>query len=577
MALAAPAAGAQTPPNVVILLADDVGYGDVGPYDHDNDPLTPDVTDTPVLDAMAAEGLTATDFYAGSAVCSPTRAALLTGRSCVRSGITNVLKPGSPNGLPASEVTIGEMLRPFGYRTGLIGKWHLGDDLSYNPVNHGFDEFYGVLYSNNQTPFQVLRNTLVVQGEPDQAQLTQDYTTEALQFVSNAAGAGQPFFLMVAYTMPHFPVYVSPAFDGITGRGLYSDAVYEMDWSVSQILCHLSSLGVDGDTLVIFVSDNGACDQVALSSHPGATFRWLCGSNAPYSGFKGGFNEGGIRVPLTARWPGVLPAGATTSAVGSVMDLLPTVARVTGVPTPAGRVIDGVDLLDAWVAGAPRELEEIHFYGTSTTERELVATRSGPWKLFFGWPGFTPDKLYDLTADPQETSPVADPALKATLHDRARAFHCALDDPYVAPPPTPAPNLALRKETWASSSLQCDTSARAVDGDATSAWTSAGPLEWLRVDLGREELLAEAALLWGPLPAVRYRLSVSLDGTTWDTVHVEGAGDGGLDTALLWRRARYFRIDCLESAGAGYALAELRLRAIDVTPAPIRSALPPVK
>jgi len=572
-------AGAQTLPNVIVLLADDVGHGDVGPYDHDNDPSTPAVSNTPVIDALKGAGVVMNHFYATSPVCSPTRAAVLTGRHPIRSGITEVFQPGDPNGLPPDEVTIAELLKPAGYVTGMVGKWHLGDQVQYHPLNQGFDFFYGVPYSNNQTPFYVQLGFETVDPDPDQSLLTQDYTARAKDFISAATAAGQPFFLYLGYTMPHFPVYVSPAFEGATGRGLYADAVYEMDWSVGEILAHLAALGIEGDTLLVFTSDNGACNQDELSAHSGATFRWLCGSNAPFPGFKSTFLEGGLRVPFVATWPGTLPGGVALDTVGSTLDLLPTIAAATGVGLPAGRVIDGADLLGPWIAGAERAVSDLHFYGlfggNQFGTRELVATRSDQWKQLFDWPGFTPGELFDIVLDPGQTMPLNDPAVTAVIDDLARSFDCALDDPFA--PATASVNLARGAPVRASSSLGCDTSTHAVDGSLSTEWQATAGDQWLRADLSSEVFVAEVELVWGALPAVGYAVEVSDDDQLWTAVALEAAGDGGVDRVPVLTQARYVRLHCAQALGAGYGLRELRVRPFAASRVPAPPPLAGVK
>ena len=566
-----PTTPAQGPPNVVVFLADDLGYDDVGPYDHDNDPLTPEVSNTPVLDQMATEGLVMTDFYADSSVCSPTRAALLTGRHAVRQGITHVFGPNFANGMSPSEITVAEILRPRGYRTGIVGKWHLGHEPQYNPVNQGFDFFYGVPYSNDVLPFYILLNLEIVDPDPDQDYLTQNYTREARTFIANAVAQQEPFFLFVSYTAAHVPVHVSPAFWGITGRGLYADAVYELDWSVGAILGELQQQGVDGDTLVVFASDNGAC---AVSHYPGKPPTFVCGSNYPLSGGKGGLLEGGIRVPFIARWPGVIPAGATTAEVGGTVDILPTVAAVTGAVPPDDREIDGYDLTPVWTAGAARPAsKELHFFrmfgGTSWGTQEILQTRTGPWKQVYD-KSLQPAQLFNVALDPGETTPIFDPALTATIHDRSRSFYCALGDPFEVPPPG---NLARGRETWASSSVECDTSSEAVSG-GPPVWRSSGAVdEWLMVDLEETTFLVRASLLWGGQPATRYDLEVSDDGASWNVVHSVASGNGGLDEAPLGVTARYLRVHATGGPGSAFELRELRLSGLSTAPAANRAPL----
>ena len=561
----AASAAAQGSPNVIVFLADDLGFGDVGPYDHDADPLTPEVTNTPVLDQLATEGVSLTSFYTNSPVCSPTRAGLLTGRHSIRSGITHVFTAGASSGLPLTEVTLAEMVAPVGYRTGLVGKWHLGDAPAFLPLQQGFDEFYGVPYSNNVSPLPVLRGNTIILPDADQTQLTQSFTTEAQLFIERAVGDGVPFLLYVAYTAPHVPLYVSPAFADLTGRGLYADCVYELDDSIGRILDLLDLLGITNDTFVMFTSDNGACDNNTIVPHagsPGANEpqRWACGSNAPFKGFKFGFFDGGLRAPFIARWPGVLPAGVERDALSSVLDVLPTVATLTGAVVPQDRPLDGEDLFGLLTVDAPRQLDELHFYelyqGAQWGTRTLKCSRRLDWKQFYD-AQFSPLAMFNVQLDPAETQSVGGP-MSPTLWDRSRDFHCALDDPLAVADPQ---DLASRRPMLTSSSTDCSTSSHAVDGDLTTVWNSS-PLigQTLRVDLGSPRTLERVILEWGVPFATRYRIEVSNDDAVWQEVHVTSSGNGGRDIIAMGLTARYLRLVCMGSDGLGYALRELSIQ-----------------
>ena len=561
LAALATTADARNQPNIILFLADDVGHGDVGPYDHDNDPATPPVTNTPVLDRLTSEGVRMTQFYANSPVCSPTRAALLTGRHSIRSRITGTFTPVSSNGLPTSEVTIAEILKPLGYRTYMVGKWHLGHLDEFLPNNQGFDEFYGVPYSNDMIPFYLVRNGTPLPDPVDQATLTQSYTTEAKGFISDAVTLGKPFFLYVAYTMPHVPVYVSTPFEGITGRGLYEDAMYEMDWSIGEIEAHVQSLGLAQSTLMIFTSDNGACDPL-VSARPNMPEPWrfdACGRNAPFSGYKIEFKEGGLREPFIAHWPGTLPAGTTSNAIASVLDVFPTVATITGAQLPAGVTIDGRDLFDHWTSGPPPPATELFFYrlgqGSAWGRKQMKAMRSRYWKLFFD-PTFQPAQLYNLLQSPAEVHEVSFPSLAATMHDKGRSFDCALEETPPAPPM--GRNLAAAATISTSSSVDCDTAVRATDGRGWSKWTSTTDGdEWLMLDFGHPTLLSEAVLLWGASYAVQYRIETADDPDLWTEVHAETAGRGGTERFPILKKARYLRITATQSSGEYYELHEL--------------------
>ena len=564
---------AQAPANVIVFLADDLGYADVGPFDHDLDPLTPEVTNTPVLDQLAAEGVRLTSFYANSPVCSPTRAALLTGRHSIRSDITHVFKSGDPKGLPAAEVTLAEMLEPLGYRSGIVGKWHLGEPLEFLPLQQGFDEFYGVPFSNNAAGLYLLRGNTVVSTSVDQTQLTQDFTREAELFIDSAASAGDPFFLYVAYTAPHVPLFVSPAFRGVTARGLYADCVYELDDSIGRILARLDLHGLADDTLVVFTSDNGACNNSVVGPDPGAPGagdpeRWACGSNLPYAGFKFGFLEGGLRVPCIARWPGVLPAGVDRDTVASVLDLLPTVAAITGATPPLDRPLDGEDLFGVLTVDAPRALDELHFYalyqGAQWGTRTLACTRGGAWKQFYSQQ-FAPQALFNLELDPGETTSTFGPP-GGTLWDRSRDFDCTLDEGLAFPSPV---NLASLRTTHVSSSTGCETSSRAVDSDPSTQWHSAaGSSQSLALDLGSAQPLQRVILEWGADPATQYELQTSSDGVAWQTVFGEDGGNGGRDIVAVAVTTRYLQVECLAGPGVGFGLRELRIQAAKLPDVP---------
>jgi len=559
-------ATAQTPPNVVVFLADDLGYADVGPYDDDNDPQTPDVTNTPELDQLATEGVRMTAFYANASVCSPSRAALLTGRHSIRSGITQVFGPNDPNGLPPSEITIAEMLEPLGYRTGIVGKWHLGDQLQYLPLQQGFDSFYGVPFSNNSPSVYLIRDNTVISPTVNQEMLTQDFTTEAIQFIDDAVAASEPFFLYMPYTAPHTPLFPSPGFNGITGRGAYPDTVFEMDWSIGQILDRLDFHGLTNDTFVVFCSDNGTCNNATVGPDPGEPgendpWRWACGSNAPFSGFKFGILEGGVRSPFIARWPGVLPAGVVRDTIGSLLDVLPTIAGITGATVPFDRPIDGEDLFGILTADAPRVLDELHFYrlfgGAQWGSRELVSTRRGKWKQYYN-SAFTPVALYDVLGDPSESTSITNPAVSKTIYDRSRDFDCRLDDPvsYVDPL-----DLASFRPVTVTSSVGCRTSTRAVDGSLATRWSSAAAgSEDLLVDFGSVQAMQRVLIYWGPNFAVEYDVSLSKNGTTWTQAYHETSGNGGRDIIALTKSARYLRVECAHGPGVGYEIRELRVQ-----------------
>jgi arylsulfatase A len=407
----------ERPPNIVLIFADDLGYADLGSYG------APQGI-TPRLDRLASEGVRFTSFYAAQAVCSASRAALLTGSYPNRVSISGALGPGARIGLHPDEITIAELVKARGYATAIFGKWHLGDAPEFLPTRHGFDEYYGLPYSNDMWPFHPERPEAfpplpLIEGErtiatnPDQRKLTGDLTARAVRFIERHRD--EPFFLYLAHPMPHVPLFAGERFAGSTGRGLYADVVREIDWSAGQIVDTLRGLGLDRRTLVVFTSDNG----------PWLSYGHHAGSSGPFREGKGTTFEGGVRVPAIAWWPGQVAAGRTVHTLATTMDVLPTIARLTGATLPAGRMIDGRDIWPLLAGDEPGELDERPFY--YYWNRELQAVRSGRWKLHVphayrtldGAPGRDglPGKyasarigraLFDLEADPGETTDVAE-------------------------------------------------------------------------------------------------------------------------------------------------------------------------
>lgn len=391
-------AAGQRPPNFVFLFADDLGYADLGCYGSDK-------IATPNLDRMAAEGIRFNDFYTGEPVCTPTRAALMTGCYPKRVGLhRHVLFPTSKTGLNPSEITVARLLKDQGYATVCIGKWHLGHHPEFLPTRHGFDAYYGIPYSNDMpTPIPgggkgvvLLRDEKVIEHPTDQATLTERYTAEAVKFIK--ANKDRPFFLYLPHTFPHVPLYVSARFKGKSKGGLFGDVVECIDWSCGEILAAIKQAGIDEQTLVIFTSDNGP------ARHPAP----------PLRGGKGNTWEGGMRVPFIARWPGKVPAGAACAEQASVMDILPTFAGLAGARMPTDRVIDGKDIWPL-VSGRPgaRTPHEAFFYHSAYGD--LSAVRSGQWKLHIKISAYgrsakekeAVPALYDLSADIGEQTNVA--------------------------------------------------------------------------------------------------------------------------------------------------------------------------
>ena len=367
-------------PNIVLILADDLGYGDLGCYG------AADI-ETPNLDRMAAEGLRFTSFYVPQAVCSASRAALLTGCYPNRVSVLHALMPWAENGLGAGEETIAELLREKGYVCGIFGKWHLGHHREFLPLQHGFDEYFGLPYSNDMWPvgydgrpvgpedsksrypcpplIEGDAKTGEIRTPADQDRLTELYTERAVRFIEKYRAS--PFFLYVPHSMPHVPLGVSEKFRGKSRRGPYGDVIMEIDASVGRIIGALKKAGLDRKTLVVFLSDNG----------PWLNFGNHAGSAGPFREGKGTEWEGGVRVPCVMRWPGRIRPGFVCREMAASMDILPTVAAAAGARLPA-RAIDGLDLLPLLLgetAASPRQ-ELYYYYGT-----ELHAVRVGRWKL----------------------------------------------------------------------------------------------------------------------------------------------------------------------------------------------------
>jgi arylsulfatase A len=426
----------QRPPNFVVIFCDDLGYGDIGCFGSK--------TPTPNIDRMAREGVRLTDFYVGQAVCSASRSALLTGCYPSRVSIQGALGPHSKTGLNPDEQTIAEVLKTRGYATAIYGKWHLGDAPEFLPTRQGFDEWYGLPYSNDMwpnhptdksyPPLPLYVNETIVQLMPDQSQLTRQYTEHAVGFIDR--NKDQPFFLYVPHSMPHVPIFASTNFAGRTGQGLYADVVAEIDWSVGQILAALKKNGLDDNTLVVFTSDNG----------PWQVFGNHAGSTGGLRESKGTSFDGGSRVPFVARWPKQIPAGTVQRKFAGTIDLLPTFAKLAGAAVPTDRKIDGGDmwplLADRPGATSPREAQII-YYG-----RHLDAVRVGDWKLHLDHDyrttaiagrdgamgkygrGHIAPSLFDLATDPNETKDLSaqHPEVMARLTKLAEATRDDLGD-----------------------------------------------------------------------------------------------------------------------------------------------------
>ncbi|MGQ9917636.1 MAG: sulfatase family protein [Bryobacteraceae bacterium] len=416
-AVAARAQAPSRPPNFVILFADDLGWGDLGCYGH---PLIR----TPNLDRMATEGARFTSFYAASPVCTPSRAGLLTGRYPIRAGQPGNTGPDTVGGLPLSEILLPQVLKPLGYSTMAIGKWHLGfQPEDYLPVRRGFDDWLGLPYSNDmippwvntQRPLRLYRGAEPVQEVKDQDKLTPLYTDEAVRFIR--AHRKRPFLLYLAYSMPHLPVSAPARMRGRSRGGLYGDVIETLDWSAGEIRRTLEEAGVAGDTLVVFTSDNGPWHNLPPRMLAGGVEPWHTGSAGPLRGAKGTTWEGGLRVPGIFWRPGRIRP-QTVQDMASTLDLFPTLVSLAGARLPEGRVYDGFDLTAMLERGEPSPRREF-FY---CLDKRLEGVRRGPWKLRHA-PGGAPE-LFHLERDVSERYDVSghEPELAASLAARLKEF-----------------------------------------------------------------------------------------------------------------------------------------------------------
>jgi arylsulfatase A len=357
-------------PNIIMILADDLGYGDLSSFGAKG-------IKTPHIDQLAADGIKFTQFYSASPVCTPSRAGLLTGRYSSRMGIRHVFFFDAHDGMPQSEITIPEQLKQAGYHTGMVGKWHLGHLDRYMPWNQGFDEFYGVPFSNDMANFFFYENQKIIHEPIDQRYLTRRYTEKALDYIERHAD--QPFFLYLAHSMPHVPLYVSPEFEGKSELGLYGDVVQELDWSTGQVVEKLRVLGLLENTLIIFSSDNGP--WLAMGDHGGSAGLLRDGKGTTF--------EGGQRVPTVAHWPAQIAPGRVDNSLASLLDLMPTFSALAGVPLPDDRVIDGEDISAFFTHQGNARTQQ--FYYTSATSTDVTAYREGDWKVKLprkGYPKF---------------------------------------------------------------------------------------------------------------------------------------------------------------------------------------------
>lgn len=412
LAMAAVLPAAERLPNLVVIFADDLGYGDLSCYGH------PTIR-TPELDRMAAEGLRFTQFYSASSVCTPSRAALMTGRLPIRSGMCSdkrrVLFPDSGGGIPASEQLLAEALKTKGYATACFGKWHLGHLPQFLPTSNGFDTYFGIPYSNDMDRVAtsprgraafleprieywnvpLLRNENVIEQPADQTTITRRYTDEATRFIREHSE--EPFFIYLPHSLPHVPLFRSQEFAGRSRRGLFGDVIEEIDASVGRILETLRELDLDENTLVFFTSDNG----------PWLIFNEHGGSAGLLRDGKGCTWDGGMREPCLAWWPSRIPGGRITAELGSTMDIYTTALNLAGIPLPEDRIIDGQDLSPIlFDTGKGNRKHILYYRGT-----RLMAVRQGPWKAHYitqsaygreAPESHDPPLLFHLEHDPSE-------------------------------------------------------------------------------------------------------------------------------------------------------------------------------
>lgn len=436
------AAGLQAgdQPNFVVIFCDDLGYGDLSCFGH------PTIK-TPNLDQMAVEGQKWTNFYVAACVCTPSRAGLMTGRYPIRNGMCSdnrrVLFPDSAGGLPRSEITIARALKGLGYKTACVGKWHLGHLPEFLPTSHGFDSYFGIPYSNDMNRIKredqlllaeredfeaydvpLMRDTEEIERPADQRTITKRFAEESVKFIESAAAGGEPFFLYLAHSLPHIPLFRSAESKDTSTAGIYGDVIEEIDWSAGQIRAALEKAGVAENTLVVFTSDNG----------PWLTFNTHGGSAGLLREGKGSTWEGGMREPTVMWWPGKLKPGIVHD-MGSTLDLFPTFVKLAGGQIPDDRTYDGVDISPALFGTGPSGRDEMFYYHG----QQLFAVRQGEFKAHFqtkiSYTGqkeaesHDPPLLYHLGHDPREKFDVAkgNEAVIAEIRKLAEAHKASIE------------------------------------------------------------------------------------------------------------------------------------------------------
>ncbi len=405
-------------PNIVFIFADDLGYGDLGCFGATD-------INTPNINAMANEGVKFTDFYSASPVCSPSRAGLLTGRLPQRMGINGVFFPDSYTGMPESEVTIAELLKTKGYTSGVVGKWHLGHREKYLPLQQGFDSYFGIPYSNDMSSVVYMRDNEVETTKVDQHYTTQTYTKEAIGFIEK--NKENPFYLYVAHSMPHVPLYASSSFEGKSNRGLYGDVVEEIDWSVGQIIKALKTSDLLENTLIVFSSDNGP--WLVMKDHGGSAGELREGKQYTF--------DGGMRVPTVAMWKGKIKPNTVVVEMASQMDWFPTFANMVDAKIPEDREIDGKDISGVLFNNGKRASNDYLFLDGE----KLEAYRKGDWKVKLPYKGYSGSRwksavakhdtlLFNIKQDPGEKNNlyITHKELAKTLIEEMHAKYKALGE-----------------------------------------------------------------------------------------------------------------------------------------------------
>ena len=383
-------------PNIVYIFLDDAGITDFGAYGNT-------LIRTPNIDKLAKDGITFNQHYSAASNCSPSRAALLTGRYQVRQGLNEVLGPTSPSGIDPNEITIAEALKGQGYSTGIIGKWHLGTLKQHLPLQNGFDYYFGIPYSNDMTPVFYFRNNDTIKDVLDQRFITKTYTEEAIQYIQ--ANKEKPFFLYLAHNLPHVPLFASPEFTQNSQSGTYGAVIEEIDWSVGKVLKALEDLGLDKNTIIVFSSDNGPW-KVKLDNG---------GTSGALRSEKSTWFEGGFRVPLLVKWPGHIKPGSFYNNITSQLDWFPTLIKISGGTLPSDRSYDGEDITTVLNGTSERKGNQIYYFYSG----KLRAYRKGVFKIVFPYEGHPANFgragipkiesvwLFNLKNDPNETTDIA--------------------------------------------------------------------------------------------------------------------------------------------------------------------------